>query len=714
MAEVVAIFTAIATFVAEASAAVTAGVAAVSAWSGLSPFMIQMIGSLVLGIGVQLLGSLFVQKPKAPTIEASKVNVRLPEPERWLASGRVRVGGAVLFAEYDAAGNFWFLVVHSDSILTNTYRRYFDDKEINLNSSGEVIDLDFCLDGSGNIPTTASLGSLGISYPQFKIWTTTYTETNPVPPPISDFVAAFPAKWTGDHKLVGTTYSVVRIKSVAATNRHKVFRWRGPTGLGEPSFSIVGDWSHCYDPRKPSCVLGNRSTYVFSRNPVIIWAWFRTHKYGRGKSESEINWSRVAEMATICDENIVDINGDDVARYQCGIAVPDSKERFVAEQEILMACDAQLVFDDDGKVWPRVGYYYAPEVKLSRNRDIVAMESVEAQNGESLTQGVIVRYIDPSARYTAQPSAPWLNPLYYVPGQSPKFITIDALAIQDHNQAMRLAKSVGLRSQSSHKLLPTVGLRGLRARQERIVSLQYDNTFSGDYEIVTPVEVDAQGIFCGCGCVPIDANRFNLLSGEEVAKPDRKQSEESTSLDLPTNVVISYDNGRIEITFDPTPREDQRYIFQYQLNTGAGIDDNKWSEFAVSMPQSFAYSGTVESNSSYFIRYRTVTNAGYSSAWYDYGSFTTDRFTLTGTPVTTGTVGTPYAGFTIGVSGGVSPYIFSDAYARLPPGLSVNPATGVISGTPTTAGTKTNIIIRIVDTANYAVNFTAFTITIAP
>jgi len=709
MAEIVLIFTAISSFVGTAGAAITAGVAGLSAWTGLSPFLIQAIGGLVLGIGVQLLSGLFVKKPQTPTIEASKVNVRIAEPERWWHGGQSRSGGAVLFAEFDSDGNFWYLLVHSDSILTSVHRRYFDDKEINIDGSGNVVDLDFSLDAGDNI-ATSGVGRKNM----FRIWTRTFTEDNPVPPPVTEFAAAFPTLWTSDHKLVGTTYSVIKINTVAATNRHKVFRWRGSIGVGEPSFSIVLNWSNVYDPRDVSQTLGNRLTYEFTKNPVLIWAAFRTYRYGRGKSESDINWTKIEEMADICDEVILDMNDDEVVRYQCAIAVPESKERFAAEQEILMACDAQLVFDDDGKCWPRVGYYYAPSLKLVRNRDIVAMESVEAQNGESLTQGVIVRYIDPSARYTAQPSAPWLNPLYYVVGQAPKFLTIDALSIQNHNQAMRLAKSIGLRSQAAHKLLPTTGLRGLKARQERVVNLQYDNTFSGDYEIVTQVEVDAAGVFCGFGCVPIDANRFNLLPGEEVAKPERKQSEDITTIDLPTNVDVQYDNGRIEITFDPTPRVDQSYIFQYQFDNGSPADDAKWSDFSVKMEQSFAFSGTVATNVPYHIRYRTVTTAGKSTDWFNYSSFVTDRFTLSGTPVITGQVSVAYSGFTVGVSGGSSPYIFADVYARLPPGLTVNTATGAVSGTPTTAGTYANIVIRIIDYENYAINFPSFTITISP
>src|SRR5690606_9524890 len=135
-------------------------------------------------------------------------------------------------------------------------------------------------------------------------------------------------------------------------------------------------------------------TYKPSRNAALIWAWFRTHPYGRRKPESSINWDRIAEQADICDQIVTGLNGT-TKRYECGIGIPEDKQRVIAEQEILMSMDGQIVFDDDGKTWCRAGHWYTPTLTLTRNRDIIAMESVEARNGESETQGVIVRYTDP-------------------------------------------------------------------------------------------------------------------------------------------------------------------------------------------------------------------------------------------------------------------------------------------------------------------------------
>lgn len=687
------------------SSAVSAVSGLVGGFSGLIAFLSSPIGALVLGVGIALVSSMFIRKPQAPSAEAGKVNVRIPEAERWLACGRVRMGGAVVFAEFDDAGNFWFIVIHSDSILTSVIQYIFDDEPITVDAQGDVTTNAFVLTGGNNTYDQDDEAAGDAKKIIWSVYTTTYSAADPTPTPIQALKTAFPTKWTNDHKLVGTTYSVIKCRPLDIEHRYKAYKWRGPIGVGEPAVSIVGRWSNVYDPRD--------GIYKPSSNSALIWAWFRTHPYGRNKPFDSINWTMVAAQANICDEFVVDIDGNSNRRYECGIAIPDSKERNEAEQEILMTCDAQLVFDDDGKCWPRVGYHYLPSLRLVRNRDIVAMESVEARDGESLTQGVIVRYIEPAAQYAAQPSAPWINPLYYDAASSPKYLTVDALGIQNHNQAMRLAKSIGYRSQPEHKLLPTVGLRGLKARQERIVNLQYDNTFSGEYEIVTPVEVDQVGVFCGFGVVPVDADRWNLLAGEEKSKPVFHTSKSVVSLALPTNVLIKFKNNRIEATFDPTPRPDWSYEFECQEVAGAPVENN-WLRMIVQIENSFAYSGGVVTNTDYYVRWRTRSSSGRVSDWISpIPTVNTTLLTLTGTPVTTGTVGIAYGGFTIGVTGGKTPYIFSDIFGRLPDGISINSATGEISGTPTVAGIFADIILRVYDNNNAFNDFPTFTITIS-
>jgi hypothetical protein len=571
---------------------------------GLSLYLVPVGLSLIVGGVTQL-----ITQKKGTKQDASKVNVRITEPARWINAGTSRQGGGVLFAEFDAAGDFWYLIVHSDSILKNIEKYYFDDTEITLDGAGNVITNDFCLNAKKE-----PYNGTGIRVPYFQIWTTTYTETNPTPPAIAALAAAFPTKWDATHKLVGTTYSVIKGKTLKLEDRSKIYKWRGPIGIGEPSFSIVGEWSNVYDPRDGTQTLGDRTTYKFRRNAVLIWAWFRTHPFGRNKTEDSINWAKVAEQATICDQVVVGIESTQ-PRYTCDAAVADDQERAAVEQTILMSMDAQLVFDDDGKCWPRVGYYEVPTLALSRNRDIVAMESIESSNQETAVQGVIVRYIDPASNYSPQPCAAWYHPDYYVPGTLANFSTVDILTVSNHNQAMRLAKAIGLRSFPPHSLAPTVGLRGLKARQERITNLNYDNTFAGDYEIISPVEVDPSGILCAFGIVPVDADRWTLLPGEERTKAGTGATSVASDITLATGVTVNSNNERMEATFDPPLRDDYHYEFQYIAT--ADIATDNWFQMTVDMQNNFAYSDTVVGGLNFSVRWRTVTAAGRVSDWSD-------------------------------------------------------------------------------------------------
>ena len=68
------------------------------------------------------------------------------------------------------------------------------------------------------------------------------------------------------------------------------------------------------------------------------------------------------------------------------------------------------------------------------------------------------------------------------------------------------------------------------------------------------------------------------------------------------------------------------------------------------------------------------------------------------------TVGTPYTA-TLGATGGTAPYRFSLAAGSLPPGLTLNPATGAISGSPVLPGTA-DFTAQVSDTASPATTAT--------
>lgn len=86
---------------------------------------------------------------------------------------------------------------------------------------------------------------------------------------------------------------------------------------------------------------------------------------------------------------------------------------------------------------------------------------------------------------------------------------------------------------------------------------------------------------------------------------------------------------------------------------------------------------------------------------------------ISGTPVVIGTQNVAYAGFSVSGSGGNLPYIYSVHSGTLPLGITLNPSTGAVAGTPTTVVTQTGIVIRVTDQGGRTADLPSFQIAVA-
>ena len=96
---------------------------------------------------------------------------------------------------------------------------------------------------------------------------------------------------------------------------------------------------------------------------------------------------------------------------------------------------------------------------------------------------------------------------------------------------------------------------------------------------------------------------------------------------------------------------------------------------------------------------------------YNMSVICTSTITVSPPAIPNGTVGVPYTQ-TLSGSGGVAPYYFTITSGTIPPGLSFNPETGVISGTPTTQGAY-GFTVKATDAVN-CYGTIGYPLTIAP
>ena len=149
--------------------------------------------------------------------------------------------------------------------------------------------------------------------------------------------------------------------------------------------------------------------------------------------------------------------------------------------------------------------------------------------------------------------------------------------------------------------------------------------------------------------------------------------------------------------------QDDTYTFEYGTSSAFGTSTPTQDAGAGTQPQLVQTSLTgLAPSTKYFFRLNTTT-ASTGTTHGQTQSFTTPASSApASTPLALGSTSLANATFgahysqTLAASGGTPPYTWSVTGGTLPPGLSLTNSTGVISGTPTTAGTS-HFTIKVTD-----------------
>ena len=154
---------------------------------------------------------------------------------------------------------------------------------------------------------------------------------------------------------------------------HATFRWSSdiyPSGV--PQLSCIVRGVKAYDPRLDSTNGGSGphrfatpSTWTWTRNPALLWAWYMTWDGGGRRPFARINWPSVITAANVCDETVPLPTGSQ-PRYQCDGVLGTADNVRSNVDKILSSMVGTRYFS--GNQWyVRAGAYVTPTLVLTED-----------------------------------------------------------------------------------------------------------------------------------------------------------------------------------------------------------------------------------------------------------------------------------------------------------------------------------------------------------
>lgn len=241
---------------------------------------------------------------------------------------------------------------------------------------------------------------------------------------------------------------------------------------GWPEVSAVIRAAKIYDPRDPTQMLADPTTWRWTRNAALIVGWYLTHPDGGRLPTSKVSWSDFAAAADYCDRPVTAFGGafEKWAQTDCqwnaGEAVRDVLARLLA------ACDAALWEDGDG-LWRIFCMQPATPSVTITDQDISSIE-IEQMNGALDEVNYLTpSYMEPRENYQMIPGPIVRDDASIaVVGERAQTITLKEVA--SFSQAYRLAWRAMKRKNPAMKLTVVGGPSLLRCIGEIAISVQSD------------------------------------------------------------------------------------------------------------------------------------------------------------------------------------------------------------------------------------------------
>lgn len=554
-------------------------------WAVAGSALGGLLINAALSLGISALANLLRPRPEAPPNPGARmVNMRQPIAYFEHPYGIVRKGGPVNFWQAKSGRRYYDVILAARQI--NGIRQWFaDETEFTTDANGYAQEGRFRSEGRSRLRVAAFLGAAGQIAPAL------LTDNFP--------------QWTAAHDMAGLAHVVAVAETVKAEDFSVVY----PSGR-EPVIAPVLEGYLCYDPRDNSQLADDPSTWKFTTNAARIIADWIASKDGLYR---EVDWDQVAIEADVCDEIILDRNGNPVRRWQLSGVYSSADDRDTVRASMGVACDAFFYEDTNGIVGFNVGRFIQPDVMITDD-DILSIQYSEGQPGTDVANAFSVEYTEPEIGYREAATSPYVLD---VPDEPYEEDSLRVYWAPNHNQAVRVSKRLLLVSRAKYKISATLKYHGIRLITKRTFRLRHVEFGNLDQVFeVDKLKRNEDGITWSVEAHSVEASDFSFNPAtEEPDKPKRTSLETSSEIPNPTNVTAISQPfaGSVAIRVDwaPPPRDSLLHQVRYRVASPPG----EWTTLSVPVGQNHQNILGLLDNQTYHVQVRAMSNSGKGSSW---------------------------------------------------------------------------------------------------
>jgi hypothetical protein len=269
----------------------------------------------------------------APEVRGS---VRQSSPAQRIIYGRTRVGGAVFFLDTETPPYLYLGLLLSS-------RRISAINGLRL-STNDITFLSTEIAFNTVLTPFAAQGQVYIKNGNSRLWAC-FRDGDPDQTIDALLDADFP-NLDGDFRQRGI--ATATFKFAYGDDRTDFEEMWGQVSLPAPQIDVDG--APVYDPRDPTQIEDDESTWRFSRNAALIQADWLRQPYGVNFPSDRIDWDRVADAASFDDELVGNADGTLSPRHTIdGVVTLNQKPREV--MEAMLTANRGFVMQSRGRGW---------------------------------------------------------------------------------------------------------------------------------------------------------------------------------------------------------------------------------------------------------------------------------------------------------------------------------------------------------------------------